>query len=100
MSYAIRKDGQGWRAVNSQDDVADDEVFSETQPGPIQPTQDDLAAMIRAERDARIAASDWTQVRDIPDALALKWQPYRQALRDVTKQADFPETVTWPEVPA
>lgn len=32
MSYAIRKDGQGWRAVNGPDDVMDSEVFSETPP--------------------------------------------------------------------
>lgn len=32
MSYAIRKDGKGWRAVNSQDDVNQDEDFSETIP--------------------------------------------------------------------
>lgn len=32
MSYAIRKDGLGWRAVNSQSDVGVDESFSETQP--------------------------------------------------------------------
>ena len=37
MSYAIRKDGQGWRAVNSIADVGDDEVYSEDQPAPIVP---------------------------------------------------------------
>ena len=32
MSYAVRTDGQGWRAVNSIDDVMPDETFSVTQP--------------------------------------------------------------------
>jgi len=32
MSYAIRKDGQGWRAVNGPADVTVDEVFGETVP--------------------------------------------------------------------
>lgn len=32
MSYAIRKDGKGWRAVNSPDDVMSDETYSETIP--------------------------------------------------------------------
>lgn len=33
MGYAVRKDGQGWRAVNSVADVdAANETFSETQP--------------------------------------------------------------------
>lgn len=34
MSYAIRKDGQGWRAVNGPADVGADEDFSETVPSP------------------------------------------------------------------
>ncbi len=32
MSYAVRKDGQGWRTVNGPEDVTEDEVYSETQP--------------------------------------------------------------------
>lgn len=32
MSYAIRKDKLGWRAVNSIEDVQADEDFSDTQP--------------------------------------------------------------------
>lgn len=32
MGYAVRKDGQSWRAVASSSDVSSDEVFSEAQP--------------------------------------------------------------------
>jgi hypothetical protein len=32
MSYAVRKDGQGWRAVNSIDDISADEFFSQSVP--------------------------------------------------------------------
>lgn len=32
MSYAVRKDGLGWRAINGPDDVGPDETFSETIP--------------------------------------------------------------------
>lgn len=32
MSYAIRNDGMGWRAVNGPDDVGPDETFSATIP--------------------------------------------------------------------
>lgn len=42
MSYAIRKDGQGWRAVNGPEDVAEDETYSEAQPA--RATPDPLAA--------------------------------------------------------
>lgn len=35
MSYAVRNDGLGWRAVNGADDVGNDETFSETVPSPV-----------------------------------------------------------------
>lgn len=63
-------------------------------------TESELAAAIRADRDVRLAASDWTQLRDVPDATAALWATYRQALRDVTSQSGFPSTVTWPAAPA
>ena len=57
------------------------------------------ASAIRAERNERLAACDWTQLPDTPvDAAA--WAAYRQALRDVTAQAGFPWDVVWPEAPA
>lgn len=56
------------------------------------------AELIRADRDARLANSDWTQVADAPvDQTA--WAAYRQALRDVPTQAGFPWDVTWPTEP-
>ena len=62
------------------------------------PTPEQLATQIRAERDAKLLASDWTQVADAPvDQTA--WATYRQALRDITGQETFPESVIWPEVP-
>ena len=52
---------------------------------------------VRAERDALLAASDWTQLPDAPvDAAA--WAVYRQALRDVTQQA-YPFAIVWPVAP-
>ncbi|WP_242012382.1 tail fiber assembly protein [Pseudodesulfovibrio cashew] len=61
-----------------------------------------MATTARAERDARLAASDWTQLADHPldDTAMVLWQSYRQALRDVPQQDGFPETVSWPEQPA
>lgn len=48
MSYAVRTDGKGWRAIGSQDDVCADEFFSETIPVPT---------------DAQVKASRWDQVK-------------------------------------
>ena len=57
------------------------------------------ADTIRQERNARIAATDWTQGKDIPDYISAAWAPYRQALRDISSQPGFPMEVQWPETP-
>lgn len=55
MSYAVRKDGQGWRAVNSPDDVDAAEDFSETLLPRSPPAMDKATKWdaIKAERDRR-----------------------------------------------
>ena len=58
-----------------------------------------LATEARAERNTMLAASDWTQVADAPVDQAA-WATYRQALRDITAQAGFPEIIDWPALPA
>ena len=66
-------------------------------------TVDDLAVRlaqqavaVRADRNAKLAVTDWTQGADIPQATKNKYAPYRQALRDVPAQAGFPSAVIWP----
>jgi hypothetical protein len=56
------------------------------------------AKSVRASRDEKLKASDWTQVADAPVDKAV-WATYRQALRDVTTQSGFPWTITWPDAP-
>ena len=57
-----------------------------------------LATQARNQRDVLLSQSDWTQVADaLVDQAA--WATYRQALRDITIQAGFPETIDWPTVP-
>ena len=57
-----------------------------------------LAASAREKRNVLLQQSDWTQVADAPvDQSA--WAVYRQALRDITAQAGFPETINWPVAP-
>jgi len=56
------------------------------------------AVEVRAERNAKLAATDWTQIADATvDKTA--WAIYRQALRNVPTQAGFPNTVVWPTQP-
>jgi hypothetical protein len=54
---------------------------------------------VRQQRDALLAATDWTQTVDVPQATKDKWAPYRQALRDVPQQAGFPDNIQWPSKP-
>ncbi len=56
----------------------------------------------RRLRSDLLSGSDWTVVADSPltTEKQAEWKTYRQALRDVTKQPGFPETITWPVAPA
>jgi hypothetical protein len=54
--------------------------------------------IVRAERNRRLQACDWTQLSDIPAETKTLWEPYRQALRDITDQPD-PFNIVWPTPP-
>jgi len=55
--------------------------------------------MLRHERDKRLVESDWTQGADVPDSIKTAWQPYRQALRDITNTYTSLDDVIWPDKP-
>jgi hypothetical protein len=56
-------------------------------------------AGIRAERNARLTASDWTQLADAP-VDDLVWATYRQELRDLPANTTDPFNPAWPDTPA
>ncbi len=56
------------------------------------------AASVRATRTQKLSDCDWTQIADSTADKAV-WATYRQALRDITAQAGFPWTITWPDAP-
>lgn len=77
-------------------------------PAPPEPTQEELAADVRAERDARLRACDPQALPDYPhesDASRQAWLAYRQALRDLPSLSGFPwggpqdPEASWPEEP-
>jgi len=71
------------------------ELTIEPDPGP---TEEQIAAQVRGERDRLLTETDWTQVPDAPvDSAA--WATYRQALRDIPNQSGFPTDINWPEQP-
>lgn len=57
------------------------------------------AESIRDARDMFLQATDWSQGVDVPQAIKDKYTAYRQALRDITNQAGFPDSVQWPTQP-
>lgn len=60
-----------------------------------------LADEIRIKRDMLLAASDPRALEDYPQTAETRaaWLAYRQALRDVPEQAEFPYEAVWPEAP-
>lgn len=52
------------------------------------------------KRQRLLAQSDYTQLPDVTIANRQEWAAYRQELRDITTQANWPILVTWPTPPA
>jgi len=59
--------------------------------------QDQAEANVRNSRDRRLAATDWMALSDV--TMPIEMGAYRQSLRDVTVQAGFPYSITWPTKP-
>ena len=81
-TYQYEFDGTQVNRVFTLEDIPDDEK----------------ASQVRAARNDRLTASDWTQVEDSP-VNKQAWATYRQALRDISTQSGFPWEVTWPDAP-
>lgn len=54
--------------------------------------------IVKSQRDALLAASDWTQLTDVVLSNKDQWKVYRQELRDITTQPD-PFNIIWPTPP-
>ena len=80
--------------------IVDQGDYYEAVPVP-EPTAQELASMVRSQRDAKLSATDYLVVPDYPispeDLEAVK--TYRQALRDIPEQSGFPKNVQWPVEP-
>jgi hypothetical protein len=61
----------------------------------------EAAKAVRADRDKRIAETDWIVIKNLElnQNVPGVWEVYRQALRDVPSQAGFPHEITWPSKP-
>ena len=65
------------------------------------PRRSRLDTEMRTIRAHKLALCDWVVSRAYESGQPVPpgWAAYRQALRDVPTQAEFPLVVTWPEVP-
>ena len=61
----------------------------------------ELATTIRSKRNSLLAETDYLLMPDYPtsEEYLKKVKEYRQQLRDITKQDDFPKSVTFPDFP-
>lgn len=76
-------------------------IVTDATPEQIVERTAEKASMVRADRNQRLSACDWTQLADAPltNTATAAWAAYRQALRDLSTQAGFPWSITWPTPP-
>ncbi len=82
--------GEKWEAVKGEGTL-----------GQTTRTEEQVAHQVRVIQRRLLMESDWTQLGDAgltTDCLQ-SFREYRQALRDVTAQPDFPLEVSWPLKP-
>lgn len=56
-------------------------------------------AELRGQRNAKLTASDWTQLADTPPQTKAAWVVYRQQLRDLPATVADPAHPVWPTPP-
>ena len=111
--FAVRDDGQGWRAVDSADFLAAGEWYTEDEPPDpvaLPPTPEQVLATAYAKRDELLAlaalriaplqyAVDLNDATDVDIDRLKAWQHYSVALNRIDQQAAFPDTIDWPLAP-
>ena len=98
---------QAWKVVDMFSDYTDEDgtlVAKTDQENDYQARlNSEAAASVRTQRDKLLAESDWMVIKSAETgvALATEWATYRQALRDITTHANFPNLTEtdWPTKP-
>lgn len=93
-------DTAGMDVVDWNDDWGDGSVVQRID-GAIVPDMAVAWALLRAERDGRLAETDWTQLPDAPLTVeqVAAWRTYRQQLRDLPANTEDPRNPIWPTRP-
>lgn len=65
------------------------------------PTEEKLDVIAKGLRLNLLSTSDWTQLPNAPltDAKKQEWAEYRQSLRNITEQTNYPFEINWPVAP-
>lgn len=113
MSYAVKNDGTGFRAVLGEEDILDGEFFSIYMPqevAPLSKTIEEVTREVRIARDTQLALAslrlgplkdaeeDGVATEDELAKLRL-WKDYRIALNRIEGQEGFPNNISWPQSP-
>lgn len=116
MSWAVRKDGYGWRAVSDKKEIEKFETYLATTDGPppdplpVPETADQLMARITGEIDS-ILTSAALRIAPLQDAVDLgdasdkdiadlkSWKQYRVEISRLPSRDGFPDIITWPTAP-
>jgi hypothetical protein len=85
-------DGQSWIQQWAVEALPQDEIDARNAQ---------QASSVRAERNRRIADTDWLVIKALEAGQPQDFSvaAYRQALRDIPSQPGFPWDIVWPEVP-
>ena len=93
-----------WEYQNTVDEsvstleVGNTAVLTYVEPEPVVETEEEKAFNVREQRNRMLLETDWMMFSDTT-APNQTWLNYRQALRDVSSQAGFPDTIIWPTKP-
>ena len=102
----VEKDASGnwvwaWAIRDMFSDYTDEDGVTYTkaeQEAAYQAGLDEVAAKaVRDQRGKLLAETDWMALSD--STMSAEWATYRQALRDITAQETFPQSVVWPNEP-
>jgi ASC-1-like (ASCH) protein len=82
-------------------EVVEQQVIRKKTNEEIQEELDSKANNIRYNRNKKLEDSDWIIIKHIEKSVQNieEWKEYRQLLRDITIQENFPVEVVWPEQP-
>ena len=92
---------QAWVERDMFSDYTDDDSVVHTKAEQETAYQDRLdataAESARTDRDSKLALTDFHGLTD--NTMSAEMTTYRQALRDVPQQDEFPNSITWPVEP-